>query len=60
LDELWWFDEYRGAQLGEGRRSVAMRLRLQDPHRQLTDADAEAVIDAVAVAAQGVGAKLRR
>jgi phenylalanyl-tRNA synthetase beta chain len=60
LDELWWFDEYRGAQLGEGRRSVAMRLRLQDPQRQLTDADAEAVIDAVATAAEAVGATLRR
>ncbi|MFO7776933.1 MAG: phenylalanine--tRNA ligase subunit beta [Nitriliruptoraceae bacterium] len=60
LDELWWFDEYRGAQLGEGRRSVAMRLRLQDPERQLTDADAEGVIDAVAAAAEAVGATLRR
>ncbi len=60
LDELWWFDEYRGAQLGEGRRSVAMRLRLQDPARQLTDADAEAVITAVATAAEKVGATLRR
>ncbi len=60
LDELWFFDEYRGAQVGEGRRSVAMRLRLQDPARQLTDADAEAVIESVATAAAGVGAALRR
>ncbi len=60
LDELWWFDEYRGAQVGEGRRSVAMRLRLQDPERQLTDADAEAVITAVAEAAEAIGATLRR
>ncbi|MFW5933882.1 MAG: phenylalanine--tRNA ligase subunit beta, partial [Actinomycetota bacterium] len=60
LDELWWFDEYRGEQVGKGRRSVAMRLRLQAPDRQLTDADAEAVIDAVASAAEGVGATLRR
>jgi phenylalanyl-tRNA synthetase beta subunit len=37
-----------------------MRLRLQDPQRQLTDADAEAVIDAVATAAEAVGATLRR
>jgi FAD/FMN-containing dehydrogenase len=50
LDGLWWFDEYRGEQVGEGRRSVAIRLRLQSPERQLTDADAEAVIDAVAPA----------
>ena len=60
LDELWWFDEYRGEQLGEGRRSVAMRLRLQAADRQLTDADAESVIDRVEDAAAAVGAALRR
>ncbi len=60
LDELWWFDEYRGEQLGEGRRSVAMRLRLQAADRQLTDADAEAVIDQVEAAAADIGAALRR
>ncbi|MFP4234369.1 MAG: phenylalanine--tRNA ligase subunit beta [Nitriliruptoraceae bacterium] len=60
LDELWCFDEYRGAQVGVGQRSVAMRLRLQDPDRQLTDADAEAVIEAVAAAADAMGATLRR
>ena len=60
LDGLWWFDEYRGAQVGEGRRSVAIRLRLQSPDRQLTDTDAEQVIEAVAAAADRVGAALRR
>jgi phenylalanyl-tRNA synthetase beta chain len=60
LDGLWWFDEYRGEQLGEGRRSVAIRLRLQDPERQLTDEDAEQVIERVATAAAAVGATLRR
>ncbi len=60
LDELWTFDEYRGEQVGAGRRSVALRLRLQDPQRQLTDADAEAVIDAVAAEAERIGATLRR
>jgi phenylalanyl-tRNA synthetase beta chain len=60
LDELWWFDEYRGEQVGEGRRSLAVRLRLQAPERQLTDADAEQVIDAVAGAAGQIGATLRR
>lgn len=59
LDELWWFDEYRGDQVGAGRRSVAMRLRLQAPDRQLTDADAERVIADVAAAAERVGATLR-
>jgi phenylalanyl-tRNA synthetase beta chain len=60
LDGLWWFDEYRGAQVGDGRRSVAIRLRLQSPDRQLTDTDAEQVIDAVATAADRIGASLRR
>jgi phenylalanyl-tRNA synthetase beta chain len=60
LDGLWWFDEYRGAQVGEGRRSVALRLRLQAPDRQLTDADAEQVIEAIAAAAERIGASLRR
>lgn len=59
LDELWFFDEYRGAQLGEGRRSIAMRLRLQAPDRQLTDDDAEAVIAAVGREAELIGAALR-
>lgn len=60
LDELWWFDEYRGAQVGEGSRSVALRLRLQAADRQLTDEDAEQVIEAVARAADAIGAILRR
>jgi phenylalanyl-tRNA synthetase beta chain len=60
LDELWFFDEYRGEQLGAGRRSVAMRLRLQAPDRQLADDDAEAVIAAVGREAEVVGASLRR
>ncbi len=59
LDGLWWFDEYRGEQVGEGRRSLALRLRLQ-AEEQLADDDAEAVIDAVAEAAGELGATLRR
>lgn len=60
LDDLWLFDEYRGEQLGAGRRSVAMRLRLQAPDRQLTDEDAERVIAAVGREAELTGASLRR
>jgi phenylalanyl-tRNA synthetase beta chain len=60
LDGLWQFDEYRGEQVGQGRRSVAIRLRLQAPDRQLTDEDAERVIDAVASEAERIGATLRR
>jgi phenylalanyl-tRNA synthetase beta chain len=60
LDGLWWFDEYRGEQVGADRRSVAVRLRLQAPDRQLTEDDEKQVIEAVAVAAEEVGATLRR
>jgi phenylalanyl-tRNA synthetase beta chain len=60
LDDLWWFDEYRGEQVGEGRRSLAIRLRLQAAGRQLTDEDAERVIEAVAAEAETLGATLRR
>lgn len=60
LDELWVFDEYRGEQLGAGRRSIAVRLRLQAPDRQLTDQDAERVIDAIAAEAERTDATLRR
>lgn len=60
LDAMWWFDEYRGAQVGEGRRSVAFRVRLQHPERQLTDADADRIIDTVAERASRAGAALRR
>lgn len=60
LDEWWWFDEYRGEQVGEGHRSVAMRLRLHHPDRQLTDADAETVIEQIAAKATAGGVRLRR
>ena len=59
LDGLRWFDEFRGAQLPEGHRSLGFRLRLQDPERQLTDADAEAVLTAVGAAVGALGAALR-
>ncbi len=59
LDGLWWFDEYRGDQVGEGRRSVAMRLRLQAPDRQLTDDDKATVLAAIQQQAEAVGATVR-
>lgn len=61
LTEVTLFDQYRGAQLGEGRRSLAYRLRLDDPDTQLTDTDAHAVIESVAEAvSERVGGALRR
>lgn len=60
LDEMWLFDEYQGAQIGDGHTSFALRLRLQSNERQLTDDDAETVIDAIADAVGDIGAELRR
>ncbi|MGH3441329.1 MAG: phenylalanine--tRNA ligase subunit beta, partial [Nitriliruptorales bacterium] len=60
LDRLHLFDEYHGAQVGEGRRSLAFHLRLQAPDRQLTDADADQAIDAVAETVADIGGTLRR
>jgi phenylalanyl-tRNA synthetase beta chain len=37
LDRVEVFDLYRGAQLGEGRKSLALRLEFRAPDRTLTD-----------------------
>jgi phenylalanyl-tRNA synthetase beta chain len=37
------FDVYRGPQVGEGRKSLALHLVFQAPDRTLTDAEADAV-----------------
>lgn len=59
LDTLAVFDEYRGEQVGDGRRSVAARLRLQAEDRALTSEDEEAVLVAVRREVEAVGAELR-
>lgn len=61
LTELALFDVFRGPQLGEDRKSLAYRLRLDDPSRQLTDADARTAIEAVAATvSRRLGGTLRR
>jgi phenylalanyl-tRNA synthetase beta chain len=40
LREIRVFDVYRGAQVGEGRKSVAFSVSYQSPERTLTDEDA--------------------
>jgi phenylalanyl-tRNA synthetase beta chain len=46
------FDEYRGGQIGEGKRSLAFRVAFGSPERTLTDEDAAAlrskIVDALA------------
>jgi phenylalanyl-tRNA synthetase beta chain len=43
LREALVFDVYRGDQVGEGRKSVAIHLSLQAPNRTLSDDDAAVV-----------------
>lgn len=53
------FDVFRGESLGGDRRSLAYRLRLQAPDRNLTDADIADVRRAAVAAAAKLGAELR-
>jgi len=52
LRELEVFDEYRGEQIGEGKRSLAFRLAFGSPEGTLTDEDVApvraAIVDALA------------
>jgi phenylalanyl-tRNA synthetase beta chain len=41
------FDEYRGGQVGEGRKSVAFALTFRSPDRTLTDGEVDSTLDAV-------------
>ncbi|MGB0133363.1 phenylalanine--tRNA ligase subunit beta [Dokdonella sp.] len=60
LVDLVLFDQYAGANLGNGDRSLAMGLILQDRSRTLTDQDADQCVDlAVSALATGYNAKLR-
>jgi phenylalanyl-tRNA synthetase beta chain len=54
------FDEYRGAQVGAGKRSLAFRVAFGSPERTLTDAEATAVRERIVAAlADRFGAVLR-
>ena len=59
LVDLDLFDVYRGDGIGAGRRSLAYRLRLQAPDRNLTDADVADVRQRVTEATAKLGAELR-
>lgn len=55
------FDLYQGPSIGEGRKSLAYRIRLEERERQLDDRDEQAAIEGVARAvAERVGGTLRR
>ena len=54
------FDIYRGDQVGDGRKSVAIHLAFQSPERTLTEEEATAAREAiVASLSDRFGAELR-
>ena len=59
LVDLTLFDVYRGDRVPDGTRSLAYRLRLQAPDRNLTDGDIADVRRGVEAAATKLGADLR-
>jgi phenylalanyl-tRNA synthetase beta chain len=60
LREARVFDVYRGEQLGEGRKSVAIHLSFQSPERTLTDEEAAELRGRIVSAlAEKFGAELR-
>jgi phenylalanyl-tRNA synthetase beta chain len=44
LESVRAFDEYRGGQVAEGRKSIAFTLTFRSPERTLTDAEVERVM----------------
>jgi phenylalanyl-tRNA synthetase beta chain len=60
LREARVFDVYRGDQVGEGRKSVAMHLAFQSPERTLTEEEATSARERIVAAlADRFGAELR-
>ena len=58
IDDVRVFDEFIGGALGEGKKSLALTVRMQPSDKTLKDADIEAVgakvIDKVTKASGGV------
>jgi len=60
ITDAYVFDVFEGASLGEGKKSVAISVRLEPKEATLTDKDIEAVSDkVVAAVAKGTGGSLR-
>lgn len=60
LESLTLFDEYRGGQVGDGKRSLACTLRFRHPERTLEEGEADRHVTAVKAALrEQLGAALR-
>ena len=53
------FDVYEGEQVGEGNRSLALRLEFRAPDRTLTDEEVAGSRQAIESALAGIGGRLR-
>ncbi len=53
------FDLYRGEQLGEGRKSVALRLEFRAPDRTLTDEEVSGLREKISAELGSIGGALR-
>jgi phenylalanyl-tRNA synthetase beta chain len=53
------FDLYRGEQLGEGQKSLALRLSFRAPDRTLTDEEVTPLRESIRKALAGIGGSLR-
>ena len=60
LSSIDLFDVFTGEQLGEGKKSLAFSLLLDDPETQLTDTEEAAAIERIAEAVEAMGGQLRR
>jgi phenylalanyl-tRNA synthetase beta chain len=60
LSDVRVFDVYRGAQVGEGRKSLALALSFRAPDRTLTDEDVAPLRDRIVEALrEALGGELR-
>jgi phenylalanyl-tRNA synthetase beta chain len=59
LAEARIFDVYRGEQVGQGEKSLALRLRFQAPDRTLTDTDVAELRSAIEARLAELGGRLR-
>jgi phenylalanyl-tRNA synthetase beta chain len=59
LADLRLFDLYRGEQVGEGRKSLALRLEFRAPDRTLTDEEVGERRTAIEAALREIGGRLR-
>ena len=53
------FDLYRGDQVGEGNKSLALRLEFRAQERTLTDEEVAPVRSAISDSLEGIGGSLR-